>query len=102
MKAKLPQKDYGTCKRNVQLLIDESFAEKVIPADDSVRLLNQMVEEMDLRQHRTISSAALCGNFPPAFRCIALQYTKYCCANAPHSEAKFTRKSLLPNYAVLP
>ena len=22
--------------------------------------------------------------------------------NAPHSEAKFTRKSLLPNYAVLP
>ena len=48
MKTKLPQKDYGTCKRNVQLLIDESFAEKVIPADDSVRLLNQMVEEMDL------------------------------------------------------
>ena len=48
MKNKLPQKDYGTCKRNVQLLIDESFAEKVIPADDSVRLLNQMVEEMDL------------------------------------------------------
>ena len=48
MKTKLPQKDYGTCKRNVQLLIDESFAEKVIPADDSVRLLNQMVEVMDL------------------------------------------------------
>ena len=48
MKTKLPQKDYGTCKRNVQLLIDESFAEKIIPADDSVRLLNQMVEEMDL------------------------------------------------------
>jgi transposase len=48
MTNKLPQKDYGTCKRNVQLLIDESFAEKVIPADDSVRLLDQMVEEMDL------------------------------------------------------
>ena len=48
MKNKIPQKDYGTCERNVQLLIDESFAEKVIPADDSVRLLDQMVEEMDL------------------------------------------------------
>ena len=48
MKTKLPQKDYGTCERNVQLLIDESFAEKVIPADDSVRLLDQIVEEMDL------------------------------------------------------
>ena len=47
MKNKLPQKDYGTCERNVQLLIDESFAEKVISADDSVRLLDQIVEEMD-------------------------------------------------------
>ena len=50
MKNTLPQKDYGTCKRNVQLLIDENFAEKVIPADDSVRLLDQIVEEMDLSQ----------------------------------------------------
>ena len=33
----------------MQLKIDESFAEKVIPADDSVRLLNKIVEEMDLR-----------------------------------------------------
>ena len=29
--------------------IDESFAEKVIPANDSVRLLDKIVEEMDLR-----------------------------------------------------
>ena len=48
MKNKIPQKDYGTCERNVQLLIDESFAEKVIPAEDSVRLLDRIVEEMDL------------------------------------------------------
>ena len=34
----------------MQLLIDESFAEKVIPADDSVRLLDRIVEEMDLQQ----------------------------------------------------
>ena len=34
----------------MQLLIDESFAEKVIAADDSVRLLDQIVEEMDLHQ----------------------------------------------------
>ena len=40
---------YRTLTRNVQLLIDESFAEKVIPADDSVRLLDEIVEEMDLR-----------------------------------------------------
>ena len=32
----------------MQLLIDESFAERVIPADDSVRLLDRIVEEMDL------------------------------------------------------
>ena len=31
----------------MQLKIDEIFAEKVIPADDSVRLLDQIVEEMD-------------------------------------------------------
>ena len=34
----------------MQLLIDDSFAEKVIPADDSVRLLERIVEEMDIRQ----------------------------------------------------
>ena len=32
----------------MQLLIDESFAEKEISADDSVRLLDKIVEEMDL------------------------------------------------------
>lgn len=40
--------DYLTNGRNIQLIIDESFAEKVIPANDSVRLLDQIVEEMDL------------------------------------------------------
>lgn len=40
--------NYGTSTRDVQLLIDESFAEKMISADDSVRLLDQIVEEMDL------------------------------------------------------
>ena len=34
----------------MQLLIDESFAEKIIPADDSVRLLDRIVEEMDLNK----------------------------------------------------
>lgn len=32
----------------MQLKIDESFAEKVIPANDSVRLLDKIVEGMDL------------------------------------------------------
>ena len=48
MKNKITGTYYRTLTRNVQLLIDESFAEKVIPADDSVRLLDQIVEEMDL------------------------------------------------------
>ena len=38
---------YGTEKRNVQLKIDEVFAEKIIPADDSVRLLDEVMEEME-------------------------------------------------------
>ena len=33
----------------MQLKIDEIFAEKVIPADDSVRLLDEVTEEMDYR-----------------------------------------------------
>lgn len=48
MKDKLPQKDSGTYEQNVQLKIDGSFAEKVIPANDSVRLLDKVVEEMDI------------------------------------------------------
>ena len=48
MKQNLTGTHYRTLTRNVQLLIDESFAEKIIPADDSVRLLDKIVEEMDL------------------------------------------------------
>ena len=40
--------NYGTEKRNVQLKIDEMVAERIIPADDSVRLLDEMIEEMDV------------------------------------------------------
>jgi transposase len=39
--------NYGTERRNLQLKIDEVFAEKIIPADDSVRLLDEIMEEMD-------------------------------------------------------
>ncbi len=48
MNKKITGKYYRTLNRNVQLLIDESFAEREIPANDSVRLLDEMVEEMDL------------------------------------------------------
>lgn len=48
MNKTLPQNYYGTCARNVQVKIDEVFAEKEIPADDSVRLLDQVIEEMNL------------------------------------------------------
>ena len=43
------ENNYRTFNRNVQLLISEEFAEREIPANDSVRLLEKMVEEMDLR-----------------------------------------------------
>ena len=48
MKSNHTEINYGTFTRNVQLLIDEDFAEKEIPANDSVRLLDKIVEEMDL------------------------------------------------------
>ncbi|MBO6158112.1 MAG: transposase [Firmicutes bacterium] len=40
--------NYGITRRVMQLKIDEAFAEKVIPADDSVRLLDQIVEEINI------------------------------------------------------
>jgi len=49
MKNKTYQTHYRTNARNVQLKIDEAFAERVIPANDSVRLLDQTVDEMDLQ-----------------------------------------------------
>ena len=48
MKNNFTERYYRTNNRNVQLLIDESFAEREIPANDSVRLLDEVVEEMDL------------------------------------------------------
>lgn len=48
MKNKSTTVNYSTSKRNVQLKIDEVFAENVIPANGSVRLLDEVVEEMDL------------------------------------------------------
>ncbi|MGI6577136.1 MAG: transposase [Eubacteriales bacterium] len=48
MQNKITGNNYRTINRVVQLKIDEVFAEKEIPADDSVRLLDQIVEEMDL------------------------------------------------------
>lgn len=47
MKNIIYHQNYGTGKRDVQLKIDEIFAEKVIPADDSVRLLDEIMEGMD-------------------------------------------------------
>jgi transposase len=47
VKKKKYRVNYGTEKRNVQLKIDEFVAEKMIPADDSVRLLDVIMEEMD-------------------------------------------------------
>lgn len=48
-KQQFTENNYRTFNRNVQLLISEEFTEREIPANDSVRLLEKMVEEMDLR-----------------------------------------------------
>ena len=43
-------------KRNIQLLISEEFAEKTIPENDSVRLIDKVIDEMDLTAfYRTYS-----------------------------------------------
>jgi len=36
--------------RNIQLLISEKFAERTVSANDSVRLLDDIVDEMDLHE----------------------------------------------------
>ena len=36
--------------RNIQLLISEEFAERTVPATDSVRLLDDIIDEMDLHE----------------------------------------------------
>lgn len=48
MKQQLTERNYLTNARNVQQKIDEVFAEREIPANDSVRLLDEIVEEMNL------------------------------------------------------
>ena len=63
MKKTIHHKNYGTEKRYVQLKIDEVFAEKVIPADDSVRLLDEIMEEMD---HTPLFRAYKRTGRPPA------------------------------------
>lgn len=35
-------------RRNIQLLISEEFAEKIIPENDSVRLVDEIIEKMEL------------------------------------------------------
>ena len=46
MKNNNTNSNYAINNRNLQLLISESFAERIVPSDDSVRLLDQIVEEM--------------------------------------------------------
>ena len=34
--------------RHIQLLISEDFAERIIPENDSVRLLDEIIDDLDL------------------------------------------------------
>lgn len=47
-KETINQVNYRTNARKMQVKFDEFFGEKEIPASDSVRLINQIVEEMDI------------------------------------------------------
>jgi len=69
MKNTIYHKNYGTEKRNVQLKIDEVFAEKVIPVEDSVRLLDEIIEEMD---HTPLFRAYKRTGPPPATNPVAM------------------------------
>ncbi|MDF2985223.1 MAG: hypothetical protein K0R50_733 [Eubacterium sp.] len=71
MKNTIYHKNYGTGKRNVQLKIDEAFAEKVIPADDSVRLLDEIMEEMD--------HTALFRAYPVKIHNYGIHFSLTCC-----------------------
>lgn len=64
MKKKNIEYKCGTLTRDAQLFIDESFVERIIPASDSVRRLDQIIGDIDLvpleiamkrtgRKHRT-------------------------------------------------
>ena len=86
MKNKLPQKDYGTCERNVQLKIDGSFAEKVIPANDSVRLLDKIVERMNLRA--LWSTYDVRGRKPATPPRIMLKIVLYACMENNYASRK--------------
>ena len=44
MKQQKTGNNYSTFSRNVQLKIDDFFAEKIIPENDSVRLLEEITE----------------------------------------------------------
>ena len=46
MKKQKTKNKYSTFFRDVQLKIDEFFAEKIIPENDSVRLLDEIAEEI--------------------------------------------------------
>ena len=46
MKTNITGTNYRIFPRNMQLKIDEFFAEKIIPENDSVRLLDEIAEEI--------------------------------------------------------
>lgn len=58
------QAHYRTNSRNVQLFMDEVKAERMISASNSVRLLDQTVDEMNL--HSLRSSCKHLGRKPAA------------------------------------
>ena len=55
-------------KRNIQLLISEEFAEKIISENDSVRLLDEVIDEIDLTAlYHTYSSLGRSATTPRVY-----------------------------------
>ena len=65
--------------RYIQLLISEEFAERVIPDNDSVRLLDDIIDKIDLRKlYLTYSHIGRPSATTPKTMLKILVYTRVC------------------------
>lgn len=83
MKKAINQVNYPTNTRDKQVRFDELFAEKTIPANDSVRLINQIVEEMDITS--LLSTYKLTGRPAATSPWTMLKIVIYACMEGKYS-----------------
>ena len=79
----------------MQLLIDESFAEKVIRENDSVRLLDKIVEEMDLSAlYGTYACTGRLTAIPPSTTLKIMLYASMEGVRAPRQIQKCCKRDI--------